>query len=163
MTLLLSFDPGVSSGIALGSFGPKQAYEFIRGWEPQGGTEGLIEWWRSSLTWDSSGSEMLDWDIEDTIWVSELFVLANNDFVANIESKRGEGALMMMAYPQKINWQDRTRKAGVPDRILKEHGLWQGGVDYQHEDGRDVNDAIIHALEYLRSRVHVPTLKRYFR
>ncbi|AGY47138.1 hypothetical protein CN1A_29 [Clavibacter phage CN1A] len=154
MTYLLSFDPGVSSGIALGSFGPKQAYEFIEGWEPQGGTEGLIEWWTQHADWPG-------WD--NTIWVSELFVLANNDFVANIESKRGEGAIMMMAHPQKVNWQDRTRKAGVPNRILKEHGLWQSGVDYQHEDGRDVNDAIIHALEYLRSRVHIPTLKRYFR
>jgi len=158
MTYLLSFDPGVSSGIALGFFDPKQEYTFIHGWEPQGGADGLIEWWHKRST-DALLGDILD----DMIWVSELFVLANNDFVANIEPKRGEGAIMMMAHPQKINWQDRTRKAGVPDRILKEHRLWQQGVDYQHEDGRDVNDAIIHALEYLRSRVHIPTLKRYFR
>ncbi len=70
--------------------------------------------------------------------------------------------------PQHIVWRTRGQKsiAGSPeksDQLLKDHGLWQVGMMADWNDGRDVNDSILHALGYLKDTNHMPTLRKYFK
>lgn len=154
MTLLWSFDPGQATGWAVGSYGPNTPYKRINAGIIPGAAQGLKDWWGQG-----SGSKLI---AGDTV-VSESFTLnSGNEFVADTTPREVEGALIVL-WDGDINWQSRAAKAGVPDDLLKAHNLWLTGKDVDWEDGRDANDATIHALEYLRRKRHLPTLRHYFR
>lgn len=152
MRNLLSFDPGLQTGIAVGTYEFDQPYELVDYWQVPNGLDGFLDWLKEHRR-DFS----LDPDI--TI-VSEKFVLRSQRFVADTTPLLIEGA--MRALEMNPVFQLRTDKVLVPDRILKENGLWVSAKYVQHTDGRDANDAIIHALAYLFKQKHKPTLKRYF-
>ena len=147
MTWLLSIDPGVATGIALGWYEETHPYERTDVWIVKGGLDGFLEWYDTTYI------------IADK-WVAERFVLRDNDFVANTEPLRIEGA--MEALRLHPTYQLRTDKALCKDEVLKEHGLWVTGKMVGHSDGRDANDATIHALAYLKKQKHLPTLKKYW-
>jgi len=149
MTFLLTFDPGKSTGIALGEYSDSDPYKLVKVWQTQNGLHGVLEWLGEH------------YGMYDERAVSESFILRKTPFMPDVEPLRIEGALMVM-YPE-IVWQQPSDKHHVPDSILKEHGLWQTGKPLGHVDGRDANDAIIHALAFLKKNRHVPTLKKYWR
>lgn len=155
MTNLWSFDFGETTGIALGAYGPNKPYEFLTAWEVHYGLEGFIDWWRG-----------LDIPVStfDAV-VAEKFVLNPGEINLSVPDLTGvpiEGALAALS-PVPVVWQLRGIKTNVPDWILQDHGLWQTGLTVNHTDGRDANDAIIHALAYLHAIEHLPTLQEYFR
>jgi hypothetical protein len=96
--------------------------------------------------------------------VSEKWLArTNNNFAADDIPKKIEGMMEAILGPNII-WRPRTKKEQVPDRILKEHGLWQTGKSVDWTDGRDVNDAIIHMLGFVAfDQRHLPTLRKYFK
>jgi hypothetical protein len=150
MTHLLTIDPGVTTGIALGKFDEHQAYERVAFWAVKEGLEGFIHWYHAEAPIEALMGR----------WVAERFVLRDNDFVANTEPLRIEGA--MEAFGLHPIYQLRTDKALAKDQVLKDAGLWVTGKMCGHTDGRDVNDATIHALAYLKKLRHIPTLRRYW-
>lgn len=150
MTYLLSIDPGIATGIALGWYEQQHWYERIDCWIVKGGLDGFMHWYYA----DAPGEALM------AQWVSERFVLRDNDFVANTEPLRIEGA--MIALGLNPVFQLRTDKALCKDDVLKEHKLWVTGKMVNHTDGRDANDATIHALAYLKKQKHIPTLKQYW-
>jgi hypothetical protein len=151
LKLLLSIDPGKQTGIAIGHYGDNEPYTLIKVWQISDGVTGFIEWW------NKTGKQ---WKNDATI-VSEKFVLrGSNKFVADLEPVKIEGA--MQALGIKPVWQLRTDKMFVTDELLKEHNLWQTGKQFGWKDGRDANDAIVHALAYLRKGKHLETLKQYW-
>lgn len=155
MSSLWSFDFGETTGAALGFFGPNVAYDLRAAWEIPGGLDGFIDWWRS---FDISVSTY------DTV-VAEKVALNPGEinlFVPDLTGVPIEGALAVLS-PVPVVWQLRGIKSNVPDWILQEHELWQTGSELNHTDGRDANDAIIHALAYLHAMEHLPTLQKYFR
>jgi hypothetical protein len=157
---LLAIDPGESTGIALGTFSNEDAYELVETWQPRGSAEGFLDWWDSGVLYEAKGD---DWDGARDPIVAEKFVLRSAEKdgrVPNIEPKRIEGVLLALRLP--VVYQHRWAKAGVRDQILKDHGLWQTGKKFDHPDGRDANDAIVHSLAYLKSKTHLPTLRRYW-
>lgn len=157
-TYLLSIDPGESIGIALGIFATDEPYELIETWQPRGGAVGFLNWWHSPALFNAAGH----WGDRDLI-VSERFILRSSPKdgrVPNVEPVRIEG--VMLGLGMDVHYQDRWMKASVNDSILKEHGLWQTGKKFDHPDGRDANDALIHALAYLKSIRHLPTLRKFW-
>lgn len=156
MTTLYAFDPGKVTGFAQGYYSDKTPYRFD--WGRVFDFESLSE-----MFWNS---DLLDSNM--TVVVEKFELNSGNEFIADLEGVQVEG-MLRHRWPDyagnQIQWQTRDQKgkAGVMDEILKNHGLWQTGKDVDWEDGRDVNDAIIHSLVWLRNRNHRPTLEKYFR
>lgn len=145
---LLSLDPGKQTGIALGTYGD-EAYELLNVWQVAGGLNGFIDWWHDH------------YPLNESVLVSEKFVLRNNAFVADTEPLLIEGALHVL-YDNQIVWQLASDKSLVNDSVLRENNLWHTGKQVGWKDARDTNDAIIHALAYLKKNKHIPTLQKYW-
>jgi hypothetical protein len=149
MTFLLTFDPGKSTGIALGEYSDTDPYKLLLVWQTHNGLTGVLEWLGEHYGM-----------VDDDEVVSEKFVLRKHNFLPDTEPLRIEGALTVF-FPD-IVWQLPSEKHHTPDNVLREHNLWQTGKKFNHQDGRDANDAIIHALTFLKKQAHMPTLKKYW-
>ena len=155
MNALYAFDPGLITGIAVGSYSDSEPYELDR-------CMALSFEDLSESFWDR------EWQYNSTIVIEKFIPNPGNQFTLSQDDIVGvqvEGMLKHVFGAENINWQLRSDKgkAGVMDKVLKEHGLWQTGDDVNWIDGRDANDAIIHSLVYLRNIGHEPTLRKYFR
>jgi len=158
--MLLSLDPGKQTGIAAGFFGDNHPYELLKVWQLSDGLKGFLQWW------NTEGVKQIryrEWAYKsEAVIVSEKFILRSNQFVADLEPLLIEGALQALwHYP--IAWQQRSDKTLVEDSILKDNNLWHTGKQVDWKDARDTNDAIIHALAYLKKNKHIPTLKKYWK
>lgn len=149
MTYILSFDPGKQTGITLGEYSDTEPYRRLDYWQVGGGLAGF-------LAWQSEHAEITG--TSET--VSEKFTLRNNKFVADTTPLLIEGAMITLG--MDCIWQQPALKATVPDKILKDNGLWLTGKMVGHKDARDANDSCIHALAYLRRKHHAPTLKAFW-
>lgn len=147
---IISFDPGYVTGIATGVFDDEEALT-ITGYAAVTYENMLAGW-----------SNLLEAEYQHV--VSEVFkARTDNEFVPDLTGVRVEG-LIDLAYTPFVRWRERTKKNQVPDQLLKDHGLWLTGPQVNWEDGRDVNDAIIHMLGYVAFDLrHKPTLQKYFR
>jgi hypothetical protein len=146
---ILSIDPGKSTGIAFGYYGPELPYTLREVIQLEGGIHAFTKWCKH-----------FNWDIVDTV-VSEKFILKKTSFIPDTEPLLLEGALLFL-HGEDIHWQAPSDKQHVPDQLLKDHGMWQTGSDVGCKDARDANDAIIHALAFLKKSGHVPTLKTFW-
>ena len=155
---ILSIDPGKQTGIALGIYGDG-AYQLLKVWQVADGLKGFIKWW------NKHGNKVIwfrEWaDRKPIKLVCEKFVLRSNQFVADTEPLLIEGALTAL-HDGEIVWQLRSDKSLVDDTVLKQHNLWHTGKQVDWKDARDTNDAIIHALAYLKKNKHIPTLQKYW-
>lgn len=150
MSTIVSYDPGYATGVVTGFFTetePLRVMDFV------------------TLTYEElrDGFPILLTENFEHV-VSEVFTLrTNNEFAADIIGVRVEG-ILDVAYQGGIVWRERTKKAQVPDEVLKEHGLWVENSQVDWENARDVNDAIIHMLGYVAFDLrHGPTLRAYFK
>ena len=166
MTYLLSVDPGGNSGIALGYYDAITPYRLLERWQVHGGADGFRAWWYEGHV------EQVD-EI-----VCELFILdPGNQFTADLTPKLIEGAIPVLLdwYEHRfgrripVTWQPRTDKAaltGYPKEaktkaqrqrvrfdFLDRFGLFKPGTEND-----DSNDAITHALVYLKRRLHMPSI-----
>lgn len=165
MTALLSIDPGLSSGIALGTYSPTEPYRRIASWQPRQGALGFVDWWRT---------ERPEYDEI----VCERFTVRQPLAHDAAEPLRVEGWLIgegiMPPYPAP-GWQEPSSMyfmANLSDPLrvkrrkaqdwLKRFGLWTTGKQFTHTDGADVNSATLHAIVAMRRSDHRPTLNAYF-
>lgn len=166
MTYLLSIDPGLSSGVALGTYSATEPYRRVGAWQPRGGTLGFSEWWAREGQY-----------LEPNEIICERFSTRQPLSHDAAEPLRVEGWLVgegiMPPYPGS-GWVEpaemyfmaapsdplRVKKKKAQD-FLKRHGLWATGKAYGHADGADVNSATLHAIALLRTRRHAPTLGAY--
>lgn len=156
---LLSLDPGKQTGIAAGFYGDNQPYTLLKVWQVSDGVTGFINWWKTDGTKEI---KLREWGfMQPTQIVSEKFILRSNAFVADTEPLLIEGALQAL-WSLPVAWQQRSDKSLVTDQTLRENGLWHTGKQVQWKDARDTNDAIIHALAYLKKNKHIPTLEKYW-
>lgn len=163
--LVLSIDPGVATGFALGHYDDSSAYQLQWVTTLHDGLDGFLEWWQEHTDYYEGWGNVFD---HFGVYPSKMSVViegfrprGGNNFTADLSGVEIIGYLkgVMGSY---LTIQMPTDKALVPDAVLKEHGLWQTGKMVNHKDGRDANDAIIHGLAYLHKRDHDPTLRRYF-
>lgn len=158
---VISIDPGKATGIAMGYYDESHPYQLAEAYLSQDGIEGFREWWIGV-----DGTEYLD--DPDTEFVVEGFVLRQNNFLPSLLGVEIIGFLKGMDQSKKIFWQSRTDKSfsrtnkKAADELLKAHDLWQTGKKFNHKDGRDVNDAIIHALAHMKKIRHEPSVAHYF-
>lgn len=122
---VLSFDPGVSSGIALGRFSETTPYELVEGRQFRGGAGALARWLNGNIMdpytpgrvtfwnlWDYSDD--LQYDSGEVVIVSEKFTpLQGKGFSLTmdaVEPLRGEGVLIALDVmpdysPDEKTWQ----------------------------------------------------------
>lgn len=151
MTRLLSIDPGLATGYAIGTYGDDSPYALEQTFTLQDGVYGVAEIVESGDLFDR---------------VDEL-VLEN--FIVRPHQPVDPIALEVIGYIKGVapfrpimRLRSDKGKKGFFDAILKEHGLWQTGKMVGHKDGRDANDAIIHALSWLCfKKEHRPTIDKY--
>lgn len=158
MTRLMAIDPGKATGMASGHYSDTEPLVFDDIWTIPNGVDGFAEAY---------------WSCGDSIYgdrlVVETFVLRANEFLANVEGVEVIG-FIKGTQTNGVHWQARGDKAdltggkGEPanNAFLKSHGLWQTGKMVGWKDGRDANDAIIHALVHMKKIRHVPTLQKYW-
>lgn len=159
MTTILSVDPGLMTGAALGYYSAIEPYRLIERWQIGNGLEGFLRWMEQG------------WMAPDEIVVEKFIYVKGAD--ADISGVPIEGALALQARLDggtTVIWHDRTDKAaltGIPESattkaqrqrvrfdFLDRLGLFMPGTSND-----DSNDAIIHALVSLRRRRHMPTLR----
>lgn len=175
MTLLLSVDPGKSTGIALGYYDAITPYLLLERWNVLGGLEGFIDWWDAAHYKDgplSGGMHEHQYDL-----VVEQFRLdSRNEFTADLAPVQIEGAIVAKngsTYCRPIVWQPRTDKAvltGYPKDCVTKTQRQRHRFDFLERFGLfaagsrndDSNDAVCHALIFLKRAKHAPSLHAFW-
>ena|SRR5690349_4799995 len=154
MAHLISFDPGKATGWASGKYSDTEGFELLDVGVMHDGVEGVADiYWNGGLDDYINGA---------TDVVIERFVVRPNQ-PADPIALEVIGFIKGVTAPNQRRMRLRSDKHFVPDSVLKEHGLWQTGKMVGHTDGRDANDAIIHAISWLAFKMnHRPTLDKYF-
>lgn len=139
---LLAFDPAAEAsvsdtGFALLEYTENTAPRIIQAGVVHGGYEGFTGWLRDN-------------PIEVDTVVCEQFIHYNA--AADISPLLIEGAIRYV-YPDTI-LQPSSVLGMVTEQHLKDVGFWTGVGHHQ-----DANSAIRHAVYWLRSQRHTPTLK----
>ena len=152
-TTLWSYDPGRATGLAEGFYGPETPYTLRDVTVLHDGVEGVSDWY---------------WTTAPNLgYPKGMHVIEN--FIVRPGQPADPIALEVIGFIKGITHADqrvmrlRSDKHFVPDAVLKANGLWFTGKQVNHTDGRDANDAIIHAISWLAFKMnHRPTLERYF-
>lgn len=165
----MAIDPGRATGIAEGHYSDTEPLTFTDIYVTPDGIEGFAPIWRDAMV-----------AVDD--FIVETFVPRANEFIANVDGVEVIGLIKGAMYieeadsnvmPHEWHFQARTEKAALlgakesnsetaNNAWLKDHGLWQTGKMVGWKDGRDANDAIIHALVHMKKIRHVPTLLHYW-
>lgn len=165
MTTLLAIDPGMSSGIFLGSYTEDTPLVRMDWRQVEGGLDAFLPVIQGG---DPSLLQCAD------VIVCEKFSprpTARQWKLDELEPIRIEGAMRGLA-GGRVHWQKpeamvlrqgrtQTERKRHSDDVLRELGLWLLPMDaraYGMEDANDANAAAKHALSYLRSIRHPPTL-----
>ena len=159
MTTLLAIDPGQATGWSLWFPNVTRPFELVTWGVVTGGASGFIH-----------SDQMVSLIREADIVVCEKFILDGraSDSPVDIVPKDIEGMVRALCLhargdrPVEPRYQDKALKATVPDAVVKRAGYWVENSQVDHEDARDVNDSIIHALIYAREIEHEPTLQRLY-
>lgn len=154
MSRIVSIDPGGATGIAYGHYDDETPYTLDHVLVVSNDVDGLAD-----LYWNASSNNPLFAHTGDDLIV-ENYIMDHGP--------QDPIALQVIGFIRGVAEADvifrrRSDKALVPDKVLKDHGLWQTGKTVGWTDGRDANDAIIHAIGWLAFKQrHQPTLARYY-
>jgi len=141
MTLILSLDPGGTTGAALVQVTKNSPPAVIWTRQIPNGLKGFLDW-----HWD----ELEDIDID--LIVCEDFTLREGVHGVDLSPVSIIGALEALYVLTPIVYQAPKIKPLCDDTRLKKMGFHTPGK--QH-----ANDAVRHALIYLRNNKHMPTLE----
>lgn len=182
---VLAFDPGKSTGVALGSYSDTNPYRLERAWQFSGGISGLLGWLGEHIKGDRFFVEPR----ESAITLSLVTVISEKyspipggGFNQSLDSTLplvGEGVLigwgLMPPYtPSEKRWQrpasmyrhggkNLAEKKKKSRAFLKKHGLYVTGSQVGQPDSDDAMSAILHALNYLTHTLHhKPTWDTYY-
>lgn len=165
----MAIDPGMMSGIFLGSFGQHEPLVRLAFDQVPGGQGGLAQ----ALTRRFCEYDISNYGPVDVLVVEKFSTRPMNRQyrLEELEPIRIEGMLAdrrhdivwqppaMMVLRQGQSQAERKRRS---DDVLRQSGLWLTGKDVDYKDANDANAAAKHALSYMRSIRHTPTLKHYF-
>ena len=145
MSLILSLDPGGTTGYAIFEVEDEQQAELIKRGQIQGGIKGFLD-----FHWD-----VLE-DMNFDLIVCESFTLREGIYGADLSPVSIIGALEALYPTTKLVYQEPKLKPLCDDERLKKLGL--------HVPGRPhANDAVRHGIIYLRNNKHTPTLEAGWR
>lgn len=148
-TRLISIDPGYATGVSYwlvpeDSFMERIDYELI-----VEGIDGFIQWWNYYLP--EAHTLVFEQYVDDGRASHELDAIMIQGLVAGTWDLRGFS---------EVWWNRNVKKDNVGDKLLKQHGFWVTGSMVGWSDGRDVNDSMLHALDWGKTH-HRPT-QEYF-
>jgi hypothetical protein len=141
--LMLSLDPGGTTGAALVQYFENEEPELKWARQIPNGLQGFLD-----FHWD----ELLSYDIDEI--VCENFTLREGVYGADLSPVYVIGALEALYERGRtpITYQPPSSKPLCDDDRLKRIGM--------HSKGRPhANDAVRHAIIYLRNKLHKPTLR----
>jgi hypothetical protein len=141
MTLLLSLDPGGTTGVALTEY-DDDGFEIVWHKQIKNGLQGFLD-----FHWDQL--ELLNLDKI----VCENFTLREGVYGADLTPVYIIGALEALYPVTELSYQAPSMKPLCDDTRLKKMGLYTPGSGH-------AMDAVRHAIIYLRNNKHIPTLKR---
>lgn len=166
MTTLLAIDPGMRTGLFFGQYTESTPLMRTGFLQLDGGLGGFKPWLEKQF------NKGMDWDV----WVCEKFVplpMARSFKLAELEPIRIEGMLewvsdevifqrsgaMVLANEPNAT---TARRKKLSDDVLKRAGWWLTGKrDLNMSDANDANAAAKHALAYMRSIGHEPTISAF--
>lgn len=140
MTLALSLDPGGTTGYALLGFSDDEDMVIYRSGQIKNGLKGFLD-----FHWD-----VLE-DISLDMIICESFTLREGIYGADLTPVSIIGALEALYPVTPIIYQEPKIKPLCDDDRLKKLGLHEPGKPHK-------NDAVRHAVIYLRNNKHIPTL-----
>jgi len=148
MKRLISFDPGKTTGMSIWQYDAETPLQLIGYGQIEGGVEGFLEY-----LYPTDGRYMI-WDVI----VSESFVLDGRTPNPDVTPLHIEGILESHAHRTgcQLRFQRNNFKAHVDDAKLKEYGFYVKGMPHS-------NDSMRHALAYMKTSYHRPTLDAYFK
>lgn len=157
---ILAIDPGLATGWSVWTDRGEGPAARLRYGLERGGSNGLRGSWIDRA---------IRYRLVDRV-VCESFELDRRTEVPDITPKQIEGILIAWCWESglPLTFQPKSHKALAGrqpkrrDQRLKDSGLWITGKEFDHEDGRDVNDSQLHALAYFFSAGHKPTIRHYW-
>lgn len=178
MKTLISLDPGLSTGIAIGTYSDTEPYNLTHAFQIEGGVEGFLD---NTFSGYDPGlgfeyTSICGVEIEDAFVIAEKFTARGgaNAFsyrTEALEPLRVEGAILALGIrpewvsPQQMYFAQGESKSPVTNahRWLRENGLHVTGKDVGCKDANDARSAILHSIAWMRRQKHVPTLEAYFK
>lgn len=147
MKRLLALDPGKTTGMSIWQYDADTPLTKIAHGQIEGGVEGFLEYFYPS-------NMFMPWDII----VSESFVLDGRTPNPDITPLKIEGILEAHAHRTGalVRFQRNNFKAHVDNDLLKRFDLYKPGQPH-------AMDSMRHALAYMKTSMHMPTLNHYFR
>lgn len=147
MKRLLSLDPGKTTGMSIWMYDAETPLTKIAHGQIEGGVEGFLEYFYPS-------NMFMPWDVI----VSESFVLDGRTPNPDITPLKIEGILEAHAFRTgcQLRFQRNNFKAHVDDDKLKKFSFYVKGMPHS-------NDSMRHALAYMKTSYHRPTLDAYFK
>ncbi len=140
MALVLSLDPGGTTGYTLASVDDEGPMYIGRSGQIKGGLKGFLD-----FHWD-----VLE-DLEISKIICESFTLREGIYGADLSPVYIIGALEALYPTTEIIYQEPKLKPLCDDERLKKLGLHEPGKPHR-------NDATRHLVIYLRNNKHIPTL-----
>lgn len=146
MKILLALDPGKTTGWSLWQYDADEPLENLSHGQIENGVEGFIK--TLTDTW------RINWETEI---VSESFILDGRTPNPDTTPLQIEGVLMLDAAQNMtpLKFQRNNMKKHVTDDLLKQHNLYWTGQPHAVDSAR-------HALAYVKTMPHMPSLKKYF-
>ena len=141
MTTLVAYDPGETTGYSWWGYDVDVPLYILSAGQINGGLEGFLK----------------HAPLEADIVVCESFILDGRTPNPNLTPLKIEGALEALKERTgyELHFQRNNFKKHVSDQLLKRYDLWM--PSYPH-----AMDSMRHALAYMKTSMHMPTLKQYF-
>lgn len=184
---LISIDPGKSSGVSVGTYSDTEPYKLTHAFQIEGGVEGFIGKVSSYFTESRCPENRLE--IFDEVYDAEEIGKSVNVIIEKftargagnafsyrtdaLEALRVEGAILAMGIdpiwrsPQHMYFMVpsgfKGNKKSLSHKWLKDNGLYVAPKEVGCKDADDVRSSILHAVSWLRSIGHKPTLEKYFK
>ena len=137
---ILALDPGGTTGAAIIEFGDDTEPVIEKRWQIADGLQGFISWYQDTTDF---------WDMI----VCESFVLRPGVHGVDITPAYVIGALEALEGHLGVIYQEPKVKPLCDDDRLKAMGFHKPGQPH-------ANDAVRHAVIYLRNKRHIPTLRK---
>lgn len=147
MRRLIAFDPGKTTGVSLWQYDSDTPLSLVGSGQIEGGVDGFIEYFYPK-------GMFLPWDVI----VSESFVLDGRTPNPDVTPLKIEGILEAHAHRTGalVRFQRNNFKAHVDNDLLKKFELYKPGQPH-------AMDSMRHALAYMKTSHHMPTLNHYFK
>lgn len=137
--LILGVDPGKRTGVALIEVTDETAPVLVGYWEVYGGVSGFREWWKTHPDYD--------------VLVAERYITRGG--VVQKDAHHPQQVLGFLDQFDPILQTPAGRQNAVSDAALRALGLYLPGKTL-----RNAREAARHAVWYLKSKHHRPTLKK---